>query len=146
MPAKRLRATHPDHVWALAFQFDQASDLRTLKLLNITDEFTKEALAIHVDHSIAGGATVAVLELLTFTGCIPEFIRMDNGTKLEVQILSELFRIDYNEDRLNRAGESPGLRRKVHRCPLQDFGRLSWPSPIPHMLGSLTFRVTPKPS
>ena len=33
VPADRLRAERPDHVWALDFQFDQTADGRTLKLL-----------------------------------------------------------------------------------------------------------------
>ena len=58
----RLRATHPNHVWAIDYQFDQTTNFKTLKLLNITDEFTKEALAIDVRRSITADDTVAVLE------------------------------------------------------------------------------------
>jgi transposase InsO family protein len=47
-----LRAEHPDHVWALDFQFDETADLRRLKLLNILDEHSREALAVDVDRSI----------------------------------------------------------------------------------------------
>ena len=39
-------------MWAIDFCFDRTSDLRTLKALAVTDEFTKEALAIEVDRSI----------------------------------------------------------------------------------------------
>ena len=60
----RLRATHPNHVWAIDFQFDQTTNFKTLKLLNITDEFTKEALAIEVHRSITADDTVVVLESL----------------------------------------------------------------------------------
>jgi hypothetical protein len=48
-PAARLAAEHPNHVWALDYQFDQTTDGRTLKLLNIVDEHTREALTITVD-------------------------------------------------------------------------------------------------
>ena len=37
---ERQVAVRPNHVWAFDFQFDQTSDYRTLKFLNITDEFT----------------------------------------------------------------------------------------------------------
>jgi putative transposase len=60
----RLRATHPNHVWAMDYQFDQTTNFRTLKLLNITDEFTKEALSITVARSITSDATVDVLEAI----------------------------------------------------------------------------------
>ncbi|MFN2555391.1 MAG: IS3 family transposase [Nitriliruptorales bacterium] len=45
VPAARLRAQAPDEVWALDFQFDQTADGKILKLLNIVDEHTREALA-----------------------------------------------------------------------------------------------------
>jgi hypothetical protein len=41
-PADRLRAERPNHVWALDFQFDQTSDGKILKLLNIVDEHSRE--------------------------------------------------------------------------------------------------------
>jgi putative transposase len=40
VPAERLRAHAPDHVWTLDFQFDQTADGRILKLLHVVDEFT----------------------------------------------------------------------------------------------------------
>jgi putative transposase len=46
VPAGRLRAERSNHVWALDFQFDTTSDGRTLKLLHVVDEYTREALAI----------------------------------------------------------------------------------------------------
>jgi putative transposase len=48
-PADRLAAEHPNRVWALDYQFDQTQDGRILKLLNVVDEHTREALMIAVD-------------------------------------------------------------------------------------------------
>jgi putative transposase len=45
---ERLRAQRPNQVWAIDFQFDQTADGRRLKLANIVDEHTREALAIRV--------------------------------------------------------------------------------------------------
>jgi putative transposase len=60
LPADRLAATYPDHVWALDYQFDQTQDGRRLKLLNIIDEHTRQALAVAVDRRIdASGRHVA---------------------------------------------------------------------------------------
>jgi transposase InsO family protein len=53
VPAKRLRAERPNHVWALDFQFDTTGDGRTLKLLHVVDEYTREALAMRVARSSA---------------------------------------------------------------------------------------------
>ena len=62
--ADRLAAEHPDHVWALDYQFDQTTDGRILKLLNVVDEHTREALTITVDRRIDADATVNVLDRL----------------------------------------------------------------------------------
>ena len=52
VPAERLRAEAPDHVWAIDFQFDQTADGHNLKLLHVVDEFTREALAIECHRRI----------------------------------------------------------------------------------------------
>ena len=63
-PADRLAAEHPDHVWALDYQFDQTTDGRILELLNVVDEHTREALTITVDRRIDADTTVKVLDRL----------------------------------------------------------------------------------
>ena len=62
--AARLRAQHPNDVWALDFQFDETADLRRVKLLNIVDEFTREALAVEAAHSINADGVIATVERL----------------------------------------------------------------------------------
>jgi len=85
-----LTAVCPDQVWAIDFMFDQTSDLRTLKILAITDEFTKEALAIEVDRSIDADHTVRVLGcIVARTGRRPELLRMDNGPELTANALRD---------------------------------------------------------
>ncbi len=77
-PADRLAAEHPDHVWALDYQFDQPLDRRILKLLNVVDEYTRQALTIHVDRRIDADATVNVLDhRIAERGTAPQFIRCD---------------------------------------------------------------------
>jgi putative transposase len=63
-PADRLAAEHPNHVWALDYQVDQTQYGSILKLLNVVDEHTREALTIEVNHRIDAEATVAVLDHL----------------------------------------------------------------------------------
>ncbi len=89
VPAKRLRAERPDHVWALDFQFDQTADGRVLKLLNIVDEFTREALAMHVARSIDADQTVAVLDQLALERGAPTHVRCDNGPELTGRALRD---------------------------------------------------------
>ena len=90
IPAKRLAAERPDHVWALDFQFDQTADGRILKLLHIVDEFTREALEVRCERRIDADHTVARLErILAETGRAPELIRCDNGPELTANALRD---------------------------------------------------------
>ena len=83
VPAKRLRAERPNHVWALDFQFDTTVDGRTLKLLHVVDEHTREALAIRVARSIDADHAVRVLDqIVGARGTAPELVRMDNGPEM----------------------------------------------------------------
>jgi len=62
VPAQRLRAERPNQVWAFDFQFDQTADGRVLKLLNIVDEFTREALEMLVERNIDADTVTAMLD------------------------------------------------------------------------------------
>jgi putative transposase len=89
-PAARLAAEHPDHVWALDYQFDQTLDGRILKLLNVVDEHTREALAITVERRLDADATVAVLDrLVAERRTAPRFLRCDNGPELTANALRD---------------------------------------------------------
>jgi putative transposase len=79
---QRLRAERPNQVWALDFQFDETADRRRLKLLNIVDEHTREALAMHVDRRADADTVITVLERLTADRGAPAHLRMDNGPEL----------------------------------------------------------------
>jgi putative transposase len=92
-PAERLRATRPGHVWALDYQFDVTAQGRTLKLLHVTDEFTRESLSDLVAYSIDADRTVAVLDALVLQRGAPEFIRCDNGPELTANALRDWCRI-----------------------------------------------------
>jgi putative transposase len=90
VPARRLRAEAPNHVWALDFQFDQTADGRIVKLLHVVDEFTREALAIECHRRIDADKTVATLErLVAERGSAPAFIRCDNGPELTANALRD---------------------------------------------------------
>jgi len=88
-----LRAEYPNHVWALDFQFDETSDQRRLKLLNIVDEHTREALAMEVDRSTGADAVVGCLERLVAERGAPEHLRMDNGPELIAWALRDWCRL-----------------------------------------------------
>ena len=84
----------PNVIWAMDFQFDTTADGRTLKMLNIIDEFTREALAIHVDRSIDADAVVAVLDRLAGQRGAPTWVRFDNGPEFVAQAVNDWCRFN----------------------------------------------------
>jgi transposase InsO family protein len=56
------RAERPNHVWAIDFQSDATSDGRMVKIANLVDEFTREALAGRVGRSCTAEDLVGVLQ------------------------------------------------------------------------------------
>jgi putative transposase len=96
VPAARLAAERPDHVWAIDFQFDQTADGRILKLLHVVDEFTREALVVECRRRIDADRTVAVLDRIVATrGRSPEFIRCDNGPEFTTNALRDWWRFSH---------------------------------------------------
>ncbi len=90
---ERLRATRPNQVWAVDFQFDETADQRRLKMANIVDEFTRECLAIRVGRSCDADALIDVLEVLMIERGAPEHLRMDNGPELIAWALRDWCRL-----------------------------------------------------
>ena len=88
-----FRAERPNHVWALDFQFDETADRRRLKLLNIVDEHTREALAMRVSRTCTADHVVAVIEALVAARGAPAFLRMDNGPELIAWALRDWCRL-----------------------------------------------------
>ena len=74
-----MRPIRPNVVWALDFQFDQTTDGRQLKLLNVIDEYSRECLAIDVDRSIDADGVVRCLERLALERGAPAYARFDHG-------------------------------------------------------------------
>lgn len=72
----RPRASHPAEVWSIDFVFDWLMTRRRLKCLTVIDDFTKQAVAIHVGHSISGADLARFFDSL---GIKPKRIRSDNG-------------------------------------------------------------------
>jgi putative transposase len=89
VPASRLQAERPNHVWALDYQQDQTAEGRVIRVLNVVDEFTREALEMLVERSIDADTTVDVLERIVAERGAPEHLRMDNGPELTGHALRE---------------------------------------------------------
>ncbi len=94
----QLRATRPDEVWAIDFQHDMTADGRALRLVNVVDEFTREALIMEVGRSISADETVTELEaLVARRGRAPAFLRCDNGPELASHALRDWCRFIHAE-------------------------------------------------
>ncbi len=75
----RRRAERPDHVWTWDFIHDRTITGRPLKWFAITDEYTRECLALEVDRGITADRVLDVLTSLFLTRGVPRHIRSDNG-------------------------------------------------------------------
>ena len=91
--AARLRATEPNEVWAVDFQFDETSDRRRIKLCNIVDEYTREALAIRVDRTCTAENVITVIEQLVTQRGTPKYLRADNGPEMIAWTLRDYCRL-----------------------------------------------------
>jgi putative transposase len=79
----------PTVIWAMDFQFDTTADGRTIKMLNVIDEFTREALAIEVDRGIDANGVVEVLDRLALTQRATDYVRFDNGPEFVAHAVSD---------------------------------------------------------
>jgi transposase InsO family protein len=75
----RLRPERPNHVWSYDFVSAVTHDGRTVRMLNLIDEYTRECLAIHVRRRIGSRHVIEVLAEAMIERGIPEHIRSDNG-------------------------------------------------------------------
>jgi len=75
----RRRAQHKDHVWTWDFIHDRTTNGRVLKWFAITDEYTRECLALEVDRSLKADDVLDILTNLFLTRGVPKHIRSDNG-------------------------------------------------------------------
>ena len=74
--------TAPNQEWSLDFVSDALATGRTLRLLSIVDNFTRECLALEVDTSFASERVTRVLDGIIERRGRPAALRMDNGPEL----------------------------------------------------------------
>ena len=85
----RLRAERANHVWAYDFVEDRTHDGRKIRMLNIVDEYTREALAIRVARRLNAADVIDVLSTLFVLRGIPTYIRSDNGPEFVAKSVRE---------------------------------------------------------
>lgn len=77
----RLRAGRKDHVWSYDFVQARTHDGRSLRMLTLIDEFTRECLAIDVARKLNHDDVLERLAWLMATRGVPDDIRSDNGSE-----------------------------------------------------------------
>ena len=75
----RLQPAHRNHVWSYDFLMDRTHDGRSIKILTVIDEFSRECLAILADRHIRADDVLYCLADLFIEHGVPEHIRSDNG-------------------------------------------------------------------
>ena len=69
----------PNETWSMDFMADQLADGRSIRTLNVLDDFNREGLAIEVDFSLPAERVVRSLNQITEWRGKPQSIRIDNG-------------------------------------------------------------------
>ena len=93
-PVAAMCPIRPNVVWACDFQFDQTSDGRTVKLLNVIDEYTRECLAIDVARSIDADGVVTCLDRIAAQRGAPAYVRFDHGPEFIAYAVADWCRLN----------------------------------------------------
>jgi transposase InsO family protein len=85
----RLRPLWPNHVWAYDFVQDRTHDGRSLRMLTLVDEYTRECLAIDVARRMTAEDVLERLTDLFIRRGVPDCIRSDNGAEFTSKAVRE---------------------------------------------------------
>ena len=85
----RLRPTHSGSVWSYDFTAARTHDGRSLKLLTVLDEYTRECLAIVVERKLRSDDVLHCLTELFARHGAPEHLRSDNGPEFTARVVRQ---------------------------------------------------------
>lgn len=82
-PKKRLKRDKPNETWSMDFMADQLSDGRSIRTLNVLDDFNREGLCTEVDFSLPAERIVRSLrQIMEWRGKLMEWAEK-KGVRLE---------------------------------------------------------------
>ena len=87
--APLLRPIAPNVTWSLDFMHDTLANGKTIRTLNVIDDFNREALSITIDTSLPAMRVIRELNKLLEWRGKPEKIRSDNGPEFIAEAMSE---------------------------------------------------------
>ena len=67
--------------WSMDFVHDRTEDGRSLRVLTVVDNFSRECLVLEADRSLSGTRVAVALEQVACQRGYPQSIRVDNGTE-----------------------------------------------------------------
>ena len=106
----RLRPERANHVWSYDFVSAMTHDGRTLRMLTLIDEYTRESLAIRVARRLGRYEVIeALADVMLFRG-IAENIRSDNGPEFVAKELRQWLAKAGDRDAVHRTRQSLGER------------------------------------
>ena len=85
----RLRPERQNHVWSYDFVEARTQDGRSLRLLTLIDEFTRQCLALRVARRLNSHDVIETLGECMLEHGVPEHVRSDNGAEMTAQRVQE---------------------------------------------------------
>lgn len=73
--------SRPNERWSIDFMHDRLANARTIRTLNIVDDFTRECLALEVGFSFGSADVLRAFETIAFERGLPGTVRFDNGSE-----------------------------------------------------------------
>ena len=83
------RAEFPNHVWSYDFTEDRTERGQKIRVLAILDEFTRQALLVHVARSIPASRVWDSLQWLFASYGVPHHLRSDNGPEFIATLIKD---------------------------------------------------------
>ena len=100
----RLKPQRRNHVWCYDFAYERTEDGRPIRILTVTDEHTRLALAARARRTFTARDVIEVVSELMLTHGVPENIRSDNGPELTAKALWKWL----SQNRVNTVYIKPG--------------------------------------
>ena len=119
----RLRPEHANHVWSYDFVSAKTYDGRTVRMLNLIDEHSRECLMIRSERRWSSAKVIEALADVMVTKGVPEHLRSDNGPEFVAIGSAQVARRYGCEDGLHRAGKPVG-ERLLRKLQLEAAGRV----------------------
>lgn len=85
----RLRPERPNHVWSYDFVSTRTHDGRSIRLMTLVDEYTREALTIKVARRLRSIDVIQTLADVMVMRGVPEHIRSDNGPEMTSKLIRD---------------------------------------------------------